>query len=158
MVIDIINYTDAQLSKLTDEQILEVKSAQIKKNKLEADLQSKLKAEKQRLVEQRTFLSGIWELYCQEMTAKKDAEVALLKDGLTFYLRYTAKPGGTANYLVDYSLTYEERRRIVTEYYMNTYENPTERFEIFEGDTIAPLYLGEWYAPLYDYFLALSKV
>ena len=42
-------------------------------------------------------------------------------------------------------------------YYEETYTNADELFEVFVQDTVAPQYVGELYAPLYDHFLAKSK-
>ena len=156
MTIDVINYTDEQLAELGEEQILEVKSAQLKKNKLEADLAEKLATEKQRLIQRGIFLSEIWQSYCEVMTKKKDEEVELIKEALAFYLRFTARTDKTSGYLVDYSLSYERRKNIVQEYYLTTFTNPTERFNAFKDDPVARVYLGDLYAPLYDYFLALA--
>ena len=157
MTIDVINYTDEQLAELGEEQILEVKSAQLKKNKLESALAEKLATEKQRLIERGIFLSKTFERYCEVMTKKKDEEVELIKEALAFYLRFTARTDKTSGYLVDYALTYDERKNIVREYYMTTFTDPTERFKAFKEDPVAKVYLGDWYPPMYDYFLALAS-
>ena len=42
---------------------------------------------------------------------------------------------------------------MVQSFYEGRYSDPVERFEAFVEDKVAVVYLGELYAPLYDYFL-----
>ncbi len=159
MEIDIISYTDAQFAALSAEQLLEVKSAQLKKNRVDLRLEEDMLNERHRLLENGTFLSQIWELYCQKLQAEHDAEVEAVREALLFYLRYTVKPESSvsgAPYPLDYSLSYEERYRVVRDYYEGTYQTGKERFDAFEKDTVAISYLGELYKPLYDYFLIVA--
>ena len=160
MEIDIITYTDEQFARLTEEQILEVRSAQLKKNRLERELQEKLQKEKYRLAENGTVVSGIWELVEKQLTAEYEEEVAWIRDSLLFYLRFSVKTldGVDAPYPIDYSLTTDERARVVKEYYLSTYTNATERFEKYKDDETAKIYLCERYKNLYEYFLYLSNL
>ncbi|MBE5740122.1 MAG: hypothetical protein E7349_04625 [Clostridiales bacterium] len=157
MVIDIISYTDAQFAALTEEQLLQVKSAQLKKNRLTAKLQTDLQKEKHRLIENGTYLSTMWQKIQSQLRSVYEQEVANIRDALLFYLRFAAKPEdsetGDVPYTVDYSLSDVERFNIVKTYYEATYSDGVERFAAFKEDKIAPQYLGELYAPLYDYFL-----
>lgn len=154
MIIDIISYTDAQYAALTEEQLLEVKSAQLKKNKLDSALEEEKLAEKHRLIDNGTFLSNVWELYCAKLQAQHDTEVENLRESLLFYLRFSAKADSSdVGYTVDYALSIEERFAIVKQYYEMHYTDGAERFEAFKADKVAVAYLGELYAPLYDYFL-----
>lgn len=155
MVIDIISYTDAQFAALSEEQLLEVQSAQIKKNRLDLALEEEKLAEKHRLIDNGTFLSDIWQAYCTKLQTRHDTEVEILRESLLFYLRFSAKPETSdAGYTVDYSLAMEERFAIVKQYYETQYADADKRFEAFNADKVAVSYLGELYAPLYDYFLA----
>ena len=160
MKIDIISYTDAQYATLTHEQLLQVKSAQLKKNRLLLKLEEDMQAEKNRLLKNGVFLSRIWELYCKKLTEEYNVEVENIRDSLLFYLRFSVKPDdaqtNSVPYVVDYSLTMEERFHIVKNYYEATYEDGGERFATFKKDAVAVSYLGELYAPLYDYFLEFA--
>ena len=85
----------------------------------------------------------------------------ILRDGLLFFLHYVAEDGkdkGTNGqdipYLVDYSLSEEERMFIVKEYYETTYSDPVQRYTAFKADTFVKVYIGELYLPLHDYFYA----
>ena len=158
MKIDIISYTDTQYAALTEEQIQEIKAAQLEKNRLESALaEAKLK-EKHRLIERGIFLSGIWEAYQEKLQAEHDQKIESLRDSLLFYLRFSTKPDayGTG-YTVDYNLSVEERFAIVRQYYENKYADVSERFEAFEKDKVAVVYLEDLYSALYDYFLEESK-
>lgn len=154
MEIDIIQYTAAQFAVLTEEQILEVREAQLKKNSLMRTLEKRLQEEKERLVNNGIFLSNIWAALESKLRAECEEEIAWIRDSLLFYLRYTGKENvdTEAPYLVDYSLSDEERVAIVRDYYMSAYTDAEERIEAYENDDVAKQYLGEYYAPMYDYF------
>lgn len=157
MTIDIINYSDEQLAALSAEKLLEIREAQMKKNKLAAKLQEDLKKEKQKLIDKGAYPSDLYEKIKTDMTSKYDSEVESLRDGLVFFLHYVADDAPMvypdAPYLVDYSLSEEERMFIVKEYYETTYaDSKYERYAAFKADTFAKAYLGELYIPLHDYF------
>ena len=160
MEIDIIAYTPEQYEKLSEAQILEVQSAQMKKNRLLRALEEAKQKEKNRLIKNNIFLSEIWALYCAKLQEEYEQEVNSIRDGLLFYLQYSVRDeetSSTSPYPIDYSLTAQERLAVVKEYYETTYANATERFEAFKADKVAVWYLGEYYSPLYDHFLALTR-
>jgi hypothetical protein len=157
MVIDIITYTDEQFAVMSPEQIMEIKEAQFKKNKLTLELEEKLQKEKERLSENGILRAELWGIIQNKLRERYRNEVEKLKEGLLFYLRFSSIPDGdsedTAPYVVNYALSETERFNIVKTYYERTYTNGAARFNAFEQDKIAPKYLGELYAALYDYFL-----
>ena len=152
MVIDIINYTPAQYAEMTTEQIMEVREAQEKKNKLEKQLaQALFKAEKEH-IERGTYHSTVYQKRVENLQAEHELAVENLREALVFYLQYGSRPTQSANiYPIDFSLSYTERETMVREYYFDTYSDPIERFEAYKADRVALQYLGERYAPLYDY-------
>ncbi len=153
MEIDIISYTAAQFSVLTDEQLLQVKEAQIKKNELMRDLEERLQNEKEKLVEKGMLHSGIWAKLEQKLREECETEVAWIRETLLFYLRYSVAEEITqAPYKVDFSLSDSERLDIVKTYYTQAYSDPLERLNVYGKDEVAMKYLGEYYAWLYDYF------
>ena len=158
MTIDIISFTSEQFAALNAEQILQIKEAQLKKNALDRKLQQDMKKEKHRLIDNGMYLSGIWDKYCNNLREVHAQEVEALRDGLLFYLQYSAKPEKEdvqdAPYIVDYALEMADRYMIVRDYYMQAYTDRTERAAAFKADTVARQYLGELYATLYDYLLA----
>lgn len=157
MTIDVINYTDAQLAALSEEQLLEVKSVQQQKNKLTVKLAEKKREEKFRLLEAGTFRSAIYQKLCEALDEEYEREVEALHDGLTFYLRFTAVSDESVAYTVDYSLDYAKRYEIVKAYYDGTYANAVEKFAAFKRDTVATKYLGEVYAPLYNLYASAAE-
>ena len=155
MTIDIIPFTDEQFSALTEEQILEIKSSQLEKNRLQRALIEAKRKEKHRLIDRGIFLSGSWAAYCEKLQREYEQKIEALRDSLLFYLRFSTKQEESekGGYTVNYELTVEERMAIVKQYYEYNYQDAVARFEAFKADKVAPQYLGELYAPLYDYFL-----
>lgn len=153
MVIDIISYTEAQFASLSEEQILQVKTAQMKKNKLDSALDKALLKEKQRLIENGTFLSDLYALQEQKLRENHALEVEQVRESLLFYLQFSGKlesAGGL--YDLDYSLTPRQRFDMVKSAYETAYPDGKERFEAFRADKYVPTYLGEYYSPLYEIF------
>lgn len=154
MTIDIITYTQEQFAKLSGEQLLEVKKAQATKNRLLRRMEEEKLNAKYRLVKAGIFRSCIYEKVCERLQETYDAEVEVLRDGLLFYLQYSGRlSNGSSGYTVDYSLSIVDRVTLVKEYYLKTYEDPHERLEMFKNDGVAPSYLCEAYASLYQWFL-----
>lgn len=160
MTIDVISFTDTQFAMLTAEQLLEVKEAQVKKNELLAECAKKLQNEKHRLVKNGVYYSQRYTLLKNQLEAEYQEKIDLLREGLLFYLQYSMRPDATVTpevdvnvgYTVDYSLSSEERYYLVRDYYEAKYATKAEQFAAFKEDKVAPQYLGELYAPLYDYF------
>lgn len=156
MTIDIINYTDAQLAALSAEKVLEIRESQLKKNRLEMELQERLIKKKQDLINRGMYPSDIWDKIVAKWTAEYEQQVEILREALVFFLHYVADDAPVINpsapYEVDYSLSEADRMRIVKEYYETTYPNAGERFLAFKKDDFVKVYIGELYAPLYDYF------
>ena len=153
MEINIISFTSEQFSKLTNDQLADVKTAQMKKNRLEMELEREKRALKSKMLKNGMLRSEQYTLLMEELVERYGMEVENVRDGLLFYLQYSMKPSGEAPYTVDYTLSDTERFEIVKEYYEEWYPDVEERFYTFKEDTIAMQYLGELYAPLYDYFL-----
>jgi len=155
MSIDIISYEAEQFSLLSAEQIMEVKSAQAKKDRLEQKLEEDIQKEKDALVKKGIFNSNLFALTKAKLEEACEREITLIREGLLFYLLYTNIGAGEPipPYEVNYAHSYEERLEVVKTYYEETYQSDAERFDAFKRDTFAARYLGELYAPLYDYFM-----
>ena len=159
MVIDIIEFTEMQYSLLSEEQLLEVKSAQLKKNQLQEKVEKELLKLRNRMVDNQTYNSENYFCWEAKLIEECEREIEVLREGLLFYLRYTLMYGedvDTAPYKVDFSLSEEKRFYGVRDYYLQTYSDRKVLFQKFQGDTIAPKYLGEYYKPLYDYFQSIA--
>ena len=159
MVIDVISYTSEQFATLTNEQILEVRSVQVRVNELRAKKEAVKENMKFQLSENGAIRSSMSLKSAEAEILLIDQKIENLREGLLFYLQYSSRlPEGGGNttdapYLVDYSLTYEERFFIVRDYYEATYEDPNERFQKYCEDQVALVYLGEYHSSLYDWFL-----
>lgn len=162
MTIDIIDYTETQLAELTSVQLQEVREAQLKKNALRKKYDELCKKARQKLVDRGIFPSNILARKLEALEGAFEAEVAVLREGLLFFLRYGggAKediPTDDVPYEVDYSTTVEERARVLKAYYESAYTDPTERFNAFDADSFARNYLGEMYAPMWHYLQDLAN-
>lgn len=157
MEINIISYTAQQLAELSTEQILEVRSAQTKKESLEAKLEKALEDERARLVQNGMLHSDVWALTQEKLRAECEAEIDRIRERLLFYLHYSAQEEHGTPYPVDYSLGWEDRCRVVMDYYLAAYIYAEERFEAFKGDAVAKKYIGEYYSIIYNYFWKLVQ-
>ncbi len=163
MEIDIIDYVPEQFAALSSTEIERVRTAQKRKDTLLLALNEKLRKAKEKMIDNGVFLSNVWTRMEEELTAAYEAEVKIIRDGLLFYLHYASgaydsgrvPPSDT--YPVDYTLTIAQRMASVRDYYLETYEDPSERFETFKVDEFAKAYLGEGYASLWHYFEELAK-
>ena len=150
MEINIIDFTSEQFSKLSNDQLSDVKTAQLKKNRLERELEVKKRELQSKMLRNGTIRSDVYKQLIKELTLRYEMEIESVRDGLLFYLQYSAKPSSSAPYTVDYTLSMDDRLDIVWGYYNDTYTDAVEKYEAFAADTVAPSYLGEFYAPLKD--------
>ena len=150
MEINIIDFTSEQFSKLSNDQLSDIKTAQLKKNRLERELEIKKRELKAKMLRNGTIRSDQFNLLTAELEQKYRMEIGNVRDGLLFYLQYSVKPSVSAPYTVDYTLSMDDRLDIVWDYYNDTYPDAVEKYEAFAADTVAPAYLGEYYAPLKD--------
>ena len=160
MQIDIITYTEEQYAAMTQEQLKEVRSAQSKKDKLKLKTEEFLQKERDALVEKGIFNSNLYDMIKKKAQKEFEDEVEFIRESLIFYLRYSVDPEGVgmeAPYEVDYAQSYETRYGVVKAYYETAYTDGEERVQAFKADKFAASYLGELYAPLYDYLLDMKK-
>ena len=157
MEIDVITYLEAQLSILTEKQLQEVQAAQIKKNRLLRELAEKLQQEKRRLINNGLFLSYTWAWTRAYWEKVYEEEIGWVRDGLLFYLQYTPIEEENPPYALDYSLSIAERMQSIKAYYLDHYDNVSERVTAFKADKIAARYLCEGYKSLLEYFEELAN-
>ncbi len=159
MEIDIIDYQPEQYAALSNEALEKIRAAQQRKDALTLAFEKKLAKEKQKMMDNGSFLSNIWVRLQAEMTTEHEAEVQVVRENLLFYLHYADADkeydeGGSSTipYPVDYALTEMERVVVVRDYYLSAYTDAEARFNAFKEDTFAKGYLGESYAALWHYF------
>ena len=164
MVIDIISYTETQLSYLSVEQLEEVRKAQIKKNELLQKKDKLCKEQAFRLQKNGTYVSPLYSKYCVQVENEYQQKIDEIRESLLFYLQYTSRPNGTldqeAPYVVNYALPMQQRLEAVRGYYEEAYTDPggsIARYYAFKQDQVAIVYLGEYYISVYSIYKERAK-
>ncbi|MBD5632406.1 MAG: hypothetical protein HDP34_04175 [Clostridia bacterium] len=163
MEFDIIQKTEEELKKLTTVQMQLLRTAQKEKNQLRHKLEQEME-----LFEQLVYTDG---MKASSLIAQKRAELEkefnyeleILVEQLNYNLTISEplppeKGDGDENagYIVDYSLPYVDRYKIVRDYYLSI-PNSAERMALYSADETAKRYLGTYYATLYDVLYSYSK-
>ena len=162
MKFDIIDITEDEISKLTDIQTQLLRTAQKKKN----DLRFKTEQD-YALFKKLAYTNGMKESsLLEQKRAELETEflrqveiiVEQLEYGLVLNAPYPDRGEGDeeTGYIVDYTLSYNERYRIVRDYYLSI-TDPAERMALYSADDTARKYLGSYYASLYNVLYSYSK-
>ncbi len=156
MVIDILSYTPEQFAALSGKKLQKIREAQKKKNQLEEEWREKVKKEREKRLQNNTYLTSVFALFEANAEQEYNDAVEQLRDDLNFTLHYLVKveKNDRVPYPLDESLSPSERYKVVKNYYDKTYANPITLFEAFKADLVAKEYLGDLYATLYDYYAA----
>lgn len=161
MEFDIIELTPEELSNFTSVQMQLLRSAQKNKNTLRENMDRDLRLFKSLLLTDDVFNSS---LYAQKR-AELEREFDFKTESIAEQLRYNlslSEPydpddnADEAGYIVDYTLSYNERYRIVRDYYLSI-TDPAERMALYSADDTARKYLGSYYASLYNVLYSYSK-
>lgn len=158
MTLDILESLGKSEEELSASAISFVRTAQKKKNALTEKLEKDRQAAYYTLLKNGVLRSSMLQNVYDELQVEYDAAVELVVDELKFQIEFL---GGSANapddgatqynypYNPDYSLDAAGRYYAVYNYYM-AMTDPQVRFALFQADTLAPSYLGEFYSTLYD--------
>lgn len=154
MVLDILDYLGVMEADLSVYELSFVRDLQKKKNDITAKYEADQEALLRILWKNGTLRSSIQSSRTNELTEKYNAEIDQLIDDLDFKLHFfqvTNEASGAYSYPEnpDYTLSAADRYYIVYNYYM-TMSDPTVRFALFQADELAPDYLGNFYATLYE--------
>lgn len=161
MEFDIIELTPEELSNFTSVQMQLLRYAQKNKNTLRENMDRDLRLFKSLLLTDDVFNSS---LYAQKR-AELEREFDFKTESIAEQLRYNlslSEPydpddnDDEAGYIVDYTLSYNERYRIVRDYYLSI-TDPAERMALYSADDTARKYLGSYYASLYNVLYSYSK-
>lgn len=164
MIFDIINLTWDEVKALNDAQMKLLRAAQKKKNDLVAKAQKELKQFRNKINKNGMKHSTLYERKKFEVEDGLERTCIRIADQLMFEMslcetKSEGSSGGSSDdspYLVDYSLSYNERYKIVRNYYL-TFKDPNERMAKYAADEVAKKYLGSYYETLYNILATYEK-
>ena len=166
MEFDIIPITAAELEKLSVVEMKMLRTAQQKKDELLRKYDEEYLTFKRIVLTNGMKESSLLADRKAQLDTDRDREVALLKDNLIYNMSINEPTGGgdvggddtdpATGYVVDYTLSYNERYVIVRNYYMSI-KDPNERMALYTADQTARKYLSSYYGTLYDVLYTYSK-
>lgn len=156
MEFDIIELTDEQILNLSTVQMQLLRTAQKNKNQLKYNLESDMAMFEKLLMTNDVNNSSLAAQKRAELEEHYEHELAIIVEQLRYSLARNeplpdddndGKPD--AGYIVDYSLSYVDRYRLVRNYYMSI-PDPDERLALYAADETAKDYLSSYYTSLFD--------
>ena len=164
MVLDILEDLELNESDLSASAISFARDAQAKKNELTQKLAEDKEEVYYKLLKNGMLRSSVLSDAYARLEDTYEAEVDALGDELGFQIDFLGPAGGAGGedeeysypYNPDYSLDAAGRYYAVYNYYM-TMTDPDVRFALFQADTLAPSYVAEFYATLYDRLYSYVK-
>ena len=161
MEFDIIDITEEELKNLTTVQMQLLRTAQKNKNNLKHNLEKDLEVFARLVLTDDVGNSSLYEQKRAELVAEYDREVAALVEQLNYGFTINEpypddEDLQKVGYIVDYSLNYTERYRIVRDYYLSI-SDPSLRMAQYGADKVAKKYLGSFYYTLYDVLYTYSQ-
>ncbi|MDE7296745.1 MAG: hypothetical protein K2N84_05710, partial [Clostridia bacterium] len=140
-------------------QLAVVRDAQVRKNAAIAKTEEALLKLRQKLLGNNTAHSSMIGAEGQRLSDELDAKVEAIVEDLKYTLSYDRlmqgeNDQGPYSYPSNpnYYLTPPDRFLVVRSYYMLTYTDAATRLQIYEKDTLAQHYLGEFYFTLREIF------
>lgn len=162
MQYDIIDITEEELSQLSTIQIRLLRTAQQKKDEMCRNAERDKQLFYRIALTNGVFNSSIVAAKNREIDDELNLQLAILKDNLIYNMTLSEPTNGDdvgenpdVGYIVDYSLSYNERFIIVRDYYLKI-SDPVERLNLYRADETARKYLSTYYTSLYDYFYSLT--
>ena len=162
MEFDVKEVTEEELANYTAVQMQLLRTAQKNKNELKPKTRRELELFKKLLLTDGMKNSSLYEHKKAELEAEYNRELDIIVEQLDYALKlnepYPDGGGGDVNtgYIVDYSLPYSERYKIVRDYYLSI-QDPAERMSLYTNDEIAKKYLQSYYSTLYDVLYTYSQ-
>lgn len=165
MEFDIIDISQDEIKKLSVVAMKMLRTAQQKKDELCRKRDEELKIFRRIVITNGMLNSSLLEAKKAELQAELDKQVALLADNLLYNMSLNEPTSGGdvgesggdegAGYAVDYTLPYNERYKIVRDYYFSI-ADPNERMALYAADEVAKKYLSSYYGTLYDVLYSYS--
>ncbi|MDE6000906.1 MAG: hypothetical protein K2N33_05895 [Clostridia bacterium] len=166
MEFDIIDITQEEINKLTTVQMKLLRTAQQKKDELYRKAEKELKVYRALTLGAGMKYSSLFSSKQAELQAEINYETAILADNLIYNMSLNEPTSGgdlgesggdeSAGYIVDYSLSYNERYVIVRDYYL-AISDPAERMALYGADEVAKKYLSSYYSTLYNVLYTYSQ-
>ena len=166
MQFDIIDITEDRLKELSVVQMKMLRTAQQKKDELVRKFEKELNRFRAVVFTSGMKNSTLIEDKDRELRDELGYQTALLADNLIYNMSLNEPSNGgdiggdggdeEAGYIVDYTLTYNERYIIVRDYYL-AITDPDERMALYAADETAKKYLSSYYTTLYNVLATYSK-
>lgn len=159
MQFNIIKITEEELKKLSVAKMRLLRTAQQKKDELEHNAEKEFIAFCEKAYSAGMNNSTLIEDKKAEIYKEVDYRIAILADNLVYSMGLLDDPDGDdskVEYLVDYSLSYNERYIIVRDYYLK-FKDKEERMAKYSKDEVAKKYLGTYYGTLYNVLATYDK-
>lgn len=162
MEFDVIEVTEEELKNFTAVQMQLLRTAQKNKNTLRYKLEQELELFKKLVLTDGMKNSSLYEGKRVGLEAEFSRELDIIVEQLKYALKLNEPlpdDGGgdeNAGYIVDYSLSYTERYKIVRDYYL-AIPDPAERMALYTNDEVAKKYLQSYYSTLYDVLYTYSQ-
>lgn len=159
MEIDVVDLTLPEYENLNAMQLAVIRDAQVRKNAETAKLEAARLKYRQKLIGNNTAHSSMYDSEGQRLTEEYNAKVEAIVGELKYTLAYDElMQGGNLQGPYSYPsnpnyyLTPPDRFLAVRTYYMLTYPDATVRLTVYDKDTLAQHYLGEFYPTLREIF------
>ena len=159
MQFDIIDISQEELAKLKPAQMTLLRKAQQEKDKLYSQFEKTVQVFEEKLLSAGVYNSSLLMSKVGALQGEFNHQAALIADNLVYNMSLIdlKDDGGGKNdeqteqtgYLVDYSLSYNERYVIVRNYYLAIKDRDV-RMAKYGKDETAKKYLGTYYNTLYN--------
>ncbi|MCH5147527.1 MAG: hypothetical protein J1F61_05980 [Clostridiales bacterium] len=162
MTFDIIEIDDEILKNYSAVQMQLLRTAQKKKNELQHKMEIELAMFDKMILGNGMKNSTLHAHKNAELKAEFNYQVDILREQLLYALELNEpfpdqdEEQEMVGYIVDYTLTYSERYKIVREYYMSI-EDPALRMKLYTNDDVAKRYLDSYYSVLYNVLYSYSR-
>lgn len=162
MVFDVIEITYPELQKLSVIQMQLLRTAQKRKNELRQNLEDNIAAYRRLALGNNMINSSLVADKTAQLTEVYERELEILVEQLKYSMELNAPlpddhGSSERGYIVDYTLSYNERFAVVRNYYLSL-PDPVERLALYEKDDVAKRYLDSYYTTLWSLLYEYSKV
>lgn len=160
MEFNIIEVTEAGLRTLNVKQMKLLRAAQRKKDELKRKMDREYEEYKKFLMRAGLHDTSLIDSKYAALMAEFEYQCGIIADDLLYDINANGSSGFgsdyTAGYLVDYTLSYNDRYKIVRDYYLAITDRE-ERMRLYSADEVAKRYLGTYYETLYNVLATIDR-